>query len=148
MGKLEEFRSYVEQMVDGDAPFPVDQESHDALHTLSIELYQRVGMASLESITEALRSGDMARMIGAATDGPIAVGCSMFRIGYRLGQIAGAEAISNAQEQLDLMTGENGVIPCTCSQTADRWWVGEHRPPRGIEPACPQWGVYRRRWGT
>lgn len=144
MGKLEEFRSYVTQMVDGKTPFPIDQESHDAIHALSVEVYQQVGMAALQSIFEAMASGDMDKMFGAAADGPVGVGCAMFRIGYRLGQVAGAEAITDAREQLDLMEGDS-VIPCTCAGQA-KWWVGAHRPPTDSESACPQWQAPKPRW--
>lgn len=150
MGKLDEFRDYVNQMVDGVTPFPVDQESHDAIHALSVEIFQRVGQVMLESIADAMKSGDMGQMIGTATQGPVAVGCSMFRIGYRLGSVAGAEAVSAAREQLDLMEGAgDSVIPCTCADDKVRWWTGKHRPPTIAQSACPRWGgPPRPRWQT
>lgn len=119
MDRLAQFRRILNEMVDQDRSFPSDQDSHDAVHTISIEIHQR------------------------SAGIPVAVGCAMFRLGFQLGQAAGAEAIATAREQLETWDGE--AAPCTCTGRS-RWWMGGHRPPRGTEPACPKWTPPHPRW--
>lgn len=136
---VNELRDRFDQIVQRHT-FPMDGETHEAIHQLSVAVFQAMGM---DAVRHA--HGDLNAMFQAAMDPPLGLGCGMFQLGYSLGLAAGAEVLAVGIEQLD-SNMEPGAMPCTCRKDRNKWWTGVHRPPSGLQPACPRWHPPEPKW--